>query len=176
MTCARVLADPGSDAAQESRARELVNEFQNRLKPELQQAMRDGGPVLAVEVCASKAPRIADALSLDSGWRVKRVSLRARNASRAIPDPWETSVLESFDSRQAGGATAAELKHGEIVNGQYRYMQAQVVEPLCLTCHGPAVNTEVLEVLRNYYPDDRATGYAPGEVRGAFSLVGPAPR
>jgi hypothetical protein len=158
------------NAELEAEARDLVESFVGRLKPELKSALQAGGPVNAIAVCADKAPQIADALSESSGWLVRRVSLRARNASRAIPDAWETAVLEEFDRRQAAGAAPATLSYAELTPSHYRFMQAQGVEAVCLLCHGDNLDNAVTEALETYYPDDTATGYALGQVRGAISL------
>lgn len=157
---------------QQQQAAALADSFVSMLKPQLKQAMTTGGPTHAIAVCADVAPGIADALSAESDWSVRRVSLKSRNASRAIPDDWERKVLLDFDRRQAAGDPPADLHVGEVVNGQYRYMQAQVVEPLCLVCHGEALASDVQETLQEYYPDDWATGYTLGEVRGAISVSG----
>ncbi len=45
--------------------------------------------------------------------------------------------------------------------------------PLCRVCHGQKVADAVQESLEVWYPDDMATGYALGQVRGAISLVQP---
>ena len=158
------------DVALEEEARAVAGQFASQLKPRLQAALREGGPSHAIEICATQAPKIADALSTDTGWRVKRVSLKARNASRAITDAWEKQVLEEFDRRRAAGEEPASLNYGEQVGGRYRYMQAQVVEPVCLTCHAETLSEPVRQTLEQYYPDDYATGYSLGQVRGAFSL------
>ncbi|MBP6725532.1 MAG: DUF3365 domain-containing protein [Halioglobus sp.] len=151
----------------------LAQEFVSLLRPRLKQAMAEGGPAGAIAVCADVAPAIADSLSARSGWNVKRVSLKSRNASRAVPDDWERAVLLEFDRRQAAGEDAADISFGEVVTGQYRYMQAQGVEPLCLLCHGKGLADDVEQTLRQYYPDDWATGYSVGQVRGAISVSKP---
>ncbi|PLW67400.1 DUF3365 domain-containing protein [Pseudohalioglobus lutimaris] len=151
-------------------AQGLVNAFAGRLKPELKQALSDGGPTLAIEVCASQAPKIADALAAESGWSVSRVSLKERNATRAKADDWERAVLEEFDQRAAAGEPPPAINTSDIRNGQFRYMQAQGVEGVCLLCHGEELSEEVRTSLEQYYPDDMATGYSLGQVRGAISL------
>jgi hypothetical protein len=40
-----------------------------------------------------QAPAIAQALSDQSGWQVKRVSLKARNSTLAVPDDMATGYL-----------------------------------------------------------------------------------
>ena len=163
----------GDERALEVEARGLAGEFAARLKPELQAALQEGGPVHAIGVCADKAPAIADALSAESGWLVKRVSLKARNASRAIPDRWEVAVLEALEKRREAGEPAAALNYSETTSSHFRYMQAQVVEGVCLTCHGKELSADVRKALHEYYPDDTATAYDLGEVRGAISLSKP---
>jgi len=154
----------------EKTARSLAGEFAERLKPQLKTALQAGGPVYAIEVCSQQAPRIADALSAESGWLVRRVSLKSRNASRAVPDQWERKVLISFDQRQAKGEPVSGINHRENSPSRYRYMQAQGVEGVCLLCHGDNISAPVSAALHQYYPDDEATGYTLGQVRGAISL------
>lgn len=151
-------------------AQELTRQFVERLKPQLKKAINERGPAYAIGVCAKIAPAIADELSLESGWDIRRVSLRARNAGRAVPDPWEQNVLYEFNRRQADGEDAEDIFFGEEVDGRYRFMQAQGVEPLCLVCHGKGLSDDVQAELNRYYPEDWATGYSLGEVRGAISV------
>ena len=168
--CAAALAAEPQVESPAKQAGALAQEFVSLLKPQLKQAMAEGGPTRAIAVCADIAPGIADALSAGSGWTVKRVSLSARNASRAVPDSWERKVLLEFDRRQVEGEDAADISFGEVVGGRYRYMQAQGVEPLCLLCHGKGLADATQDALRQYYPDDQATGYNLGQVRGAISV------
>jgi hypothetical protein len=169
--CNPGFTSEAADTDLDEQARQIAQRFIGELKPQLKQAMTEGGPILAIEVCASAAPKIADKLSADSGWLVKRVSLKSRNASRAQPDNWERAVLMQFDERQAAGEEASALHHAGIKGNWYRYMQAQSVEPLCLVCHGMNLSEPVQAELNDFYPDDWATGYHLGEVRGAISLA-----
>ncbi len=168
--CNPGFADQTAGDQMEQEARMLVKQFVGQLKPRLQQAMREGGAGYAIEVCAGFAPKLADSLSAESGWLVKRVSLKSRNASRAVPDSWERATLEQFDQQQAAGREASQITANAIVGSRYRYMQAQGVEAVCLVCHGQSLTDEVRLTLQQYYPDDWATGYALGQVRGAISL------
>ena len=154
----------------EQEARELARQYVDAIRPELKSAMAEGGPARAIEVCASVAPRVADAISAESGWMVRRVSLNPRNASRAVPDAWEERVLRNFDQQKADGAAAADLVRGETVGNEYRFMRAQVAEGICLTCHGTNLPPAAVSTLSEYYPDDAATGYELGQVRGAIRL------
>jgi hypothetical protein len=149
----------------------LIKQFGGTLKPELKKALKSGGPAHAINICSEKAPAIAKDLRDSSGWYIKRVSLKARNSSSAIPDSWEEKVLKQFDERQAKGESARNMAYAEIVDGKYRFMKAQGAGNLCLNCHGAEVKPEVEAVLKKKYPDDKARGYTLGQIRGAFSLA-----
>lgn len=158
-------------AAQEQlkqEAKAIVKQFGGQLKPQLKQAMVQGGPQHAVEVCAEQAPEIAKQLSEKTDWQVRRVSLNYRNPD-AEPKPWESKVLTDFENRLLNGEKD-KLVYSETVNGEYRFMKAQLVEPICLTCHGRKVDGLLHDKIQLYYPKDKAMGYQLGQIRGAFSL------
>jgi hypothetical protein len=54
-------------------------------------------------------------------------------------------------------------------------MKAIGVAPQCLVCHGSAeqIPETVRAELQTLYPHDRATGYKPGDLRGAVSIKQP---
>lgn len=158
------------EAKLEAVAKAITHQYVSTLLPTLQQAMAEGGPVKAVEVCSASALSIADELGQETGWSVRRVSLKTRNGEHATPDSWEREALVKFDLMRANGASAAELTISETVAGEFRFMQGQITQPLCLTCHGSGISPEVRSALDQHYPDDLATGYRAGDVRGAISL------
>jgi len=149
----------------------IVKKFGGSLKPELKKAIQSGGPAHAISVCAEKAPAIAQGLSNETVWIVKRVSLKERNKQSAIPNAWERKVLEQFDQRQAAGESASQMTYSEVVDDEFRFMKAQAVEAVCMNCHAAKVKPEVEAALRENYPDDKARGYTLGQIRGAFSLT-----
>ena len=42
---------------------------------------------------------------------------------------------------------------------------------LCLQCHGEAIAPPVAEKISALYPDDKATGFREGDIRGAFVVI-----
>lgn len=166
----QLMAESSETQRLQQEAVSLVKMFAGTLKPALKEAFQLGGPVHAIEVCSKKAPEIAGELSRESGWQIKRVSLKSRNSKTAAPDDWEQKILKQFDERQLAGEPVGTLFYSEIQNNRYRFMKAQPVEALCLNCHGAALNPGVEQALNKHYPYDKATGYSLGQVRGAFSL------
>ena len=154
----------------------VVKEFMGQLKGELQAAMKAGGPVNAINVCKEKAPAIAKNLSDKYGWKVARTSLKNRNTSNA-PDAWETKVLNDFETRKAKGEAVKPMAHFEVVdnNGKksFRFMKAIPTGKVCLKCHGGNIAPPIKAKLQDLYPDDKATGFKLGDIRGAFSITQP---
>ena len=162
------------------RSRALVAQLGGELKGELKGAIEQGGPVAAIGVCKERAPAIAARLSQQSGARVSRTALRVRNPANA-PDDLQRAVLgqfaEQMASTPAGAAAGPPEAVFEIRGAQgieRRYMRAIPTEALCLTCHGATLSPELAAAIRRDYPADAATGFAQGELRGAFSVVWPA--
>jgi Protein of unknown function (DUF3365) len=166
--------------ADETKARATASELVQALGAALKKEMTEGGPAAAIGVCRDLAPKLAGELSRRTGGRVSRVSLRLRNPLLGQPDAWEQEILMAFDKRSAAGETADKLEVSETVTepaGSYfRYIKALPVQPLCLACHGEAssIAESVKSRLAQDYPHDRATGYAPGQIRGAVSIKWPA--
>lgn len=161
-------------------ARRAAMTLPPRLLGVLQEEIARSGPEGAIGVCSERAPGLAKAASEETGWKIRRTTLKLRNGARSTPDAWERDVLEDFERRLAAGEPAAKLERGEIVAAadsarEYRYMKALPVQKLCLNCHGPAeqLSAPVKARLAALYPDDHAIGYAEGQIRGAISLRKP---
>ncbi|MFW8601568.1 Tll0287-like domain-containing protein [Desulfobacterota bacterium M19] len=157
-------------------AHQAVKELGTNLKKALKQAMKEGGPARAIAVCNEKALRIADKISLERGWRIGRTSLKYRNPANA-PDAWERSVLLQFARRRAAGENPAGMEFSEIVNKngrqEFRYMKAIPTAAICLKCHGRHIAPAIEKEIHKLYPDDLATGFKLGDIRGAFTITEP---
>lgn len=155
-------------------AREATAAFASALKAELVQAMQSGGPLKAIDVCNTQAPEISAAVSLEKGVVVSRVSLKNRNPDNAA-NAWQAGVLETFEARKLAGETPDSLSWNETAvseNGkEFRFMKAIPTGGICLQCHGQAIAPPVEEKLAELYPEDKATGYSEGDIRGAFVVT-----
>jgi hypothetical protein len=157
-------------------ARAVAKNFAVTLGGELKKALRDQGAPAAIAVCKDTAPAIGSQLSRTNGWRVTRVSLRARNPMIGAPDVWEQKVLADFDARQARGEKVDTMEYAETVSEPqgkfFRYLKPMATQELCLTCHGAKENIPepVRNALATTYPRDTAVGYTLGQVRGAISI------
>jgi len=174
---APALADDAAQYQEESRAVALP--FLKQLAAENKKAVDEGGPESAIKVCKEIAPEMAGDISRKQGWKLTRVSLKVRNPLLGTPDAWEQKVLQDFEARLAKGEKPETMEFTETVKepaGSYfRYMKAIALQPGCVTCHGAAeqIPANVKARLAEDYPHDQATGYSPGQIRGALSIKRP---
>lgn len=158
-------------AASDEEARARGAAYLAPFKSRLQQALQAGlarGPVEAIAVCRIEAPEIVTALSRD-GVRLGRVSHKLRNPANGEP-AWARAVLDEYLAQPAARAPRVV----PVAPGRTGYVEPIVTQPLCVTCHGEAIAPEVAAALTRLYPDDRATGFRPGDLRGVFWVEFPS--
>ncbi|WP_069438190.1 Tll0287-like domain-containing protein [Methyloceanibacter methanicus] len=170
-------AEP-TEAERADQSRHLSKTYGEKLKSALVRAIKAGGPETAIAVCNVSAPAIAKRDTASSGWSLSRTALKLRNPKNA-PDAWERSVLLKFQDQIDQGADIATLEHYETTtkDGErvFRYMKAIPTQGPCLTCHGSNVSPSVKAKIAEFYPEDQATGFALGDLRGAFTITQPVP-
>ncbi|MDR2213043.1 MAG: DUF3365 domain-containing protein [Pseudomonadales bacterium] len=152
----------------QARSEILADRFQMELLSALNAAMAAQGPQGAIGVCASTAPMIAAQLSQESGASVRRTALRTRNPL-AIADATEQEVMQSWATAPLD-ENGSPKRWSSWEGDEYRYMRAIPTMPLCLTCHGEQIDPGLSAIIRAYYPEDQATGFTAGQLRGAFSI------
>ena len=170
------------DASLVQSTRGIAGELLGQLGQKLKAAMSTDGPVGAVSVCKESAPAIARQLSIANDAKVTRVGTRVRNQNMGIPNAWQKEALTQFEARLAQGERAADIEYWQVAdNGhgksELRYAKAIAVQPQCLSCHGSAqdIAAPLAEKLRIEYPNDQATGYSVGQLRGAVVVTRPLP-
>jgi hypothetical protein len=136
-------------------------------------AIGSGGPVAAIDVCYVEAPAIAAGLSAAAVAKVGRTALKVRNPAN-VPDADARAVIERFEQAWTNAPGSPAPEHFVVAaDGSARYMQGIVTLGLCTSCHGSELTPEVAAAIRTRYPDDEATGFAVGSLRGAFLIDWP---
>ncbi|NDC60775.1 MAG: DUF3365 domain-containing protein [Betaproteobacteria bacterium] len=156
--------------------REAAAAMLKELGHRLQTAMADGGPVNAIGVCHTEAPAIAARISSEERITIARVGTRVRNPVLGVPNDWQIEAMKIFADALAKGQNPAELEFVQAVKAgsgsrmELRFAKPIVTQAMCLACHGSPeeIQPEVKAKLDQLYPDDRATGYKVGELRGAL--------
>jgi hypothetical protein len=112
----------------------------------------------------------ADAVEV-MGVTVGRTSARLRNPANA-PPAWARAYVAETDGRKASDVAAVAFDLGDRV-GLLRPIE---LRRRCLACHAPAerLSEGTRAWLSRAYPQDRALGYALGDLRGFWWAEAPA--
>lgn len=131
-----------------------------RLMGTVMEAAEADGFGAAIEVCKAEAEPIAEEIGERQGVRIGRTSTKLRNPENQAPS-WavegvEAGVEEMFFAVNQEGTLGAAIP-------------IHLAAP-CMNCHGSAQHLApgVEEALAQHYPEDGATGYSKGDLRGWF--------
>ena len=120
-------------------SRKVTMSLVKATKKTLKSFIGEGDFLKAVKGCSEEAPSIAQKYTDQTGYYVRRVSLKYRNPDD-IPDQYEKGVLEKFDSLREEGKMVVEHEDYRVVeeggNKYLRYMKPLITKKLCLNCHG----------------------------------------
>lgn len=161
-----------ADAEVLATARQTADGLGHELMGLLLATLEREGPTAAIAYCSDSAQTRTAALNTATV-QVRRVTMQPRNLANA-PDAFEEALLRQFTRQHAEGRLPADTSVwvGGGADRELRYLRPIIVQQGCLACHGdpagfaPAIRT----ALKRHYPDDRATGYAVGDFRGAISV------
>lgn len=171
LIAASLLLSSAAHADDAARAQAAVTDLGTQLRSALMARVKAEGPVAAIDFCHDQAPTIAAEVAHKHGLRIGRTSLRTRKLGNA-PADWQRDVLADFNSQAQAGAAPASLRftssEGLPEGIALRYMQGIATEAPCLACHGPTLAEPVAQAIKAHYPEDAATGFSEGQLRGAF--------
>lgn len=133
-------------------------------------AIQKGGADYAVEFCNEKAMPLTDSLSEKYRVEIQRISAKNRNPKN-VASLFDKKILALFES------TTVPLLKDTLIDtpkGYVYYKPIKIGMPTCLQCHGKPkedINEATASTIRKKYRFDKATGYAMGELRGAWKLT-----
>lgn len=151
-----------SDSQQLQKEKAVVGKdklFQTLLG-ELTKSMQASGPAESISVCKTRAPEIAKAVGEELGITIGRTSLKLRNPGNTSPE-W----AEPFVDSKTEAPVSVALEEGKL-----GVLLPIKLKANCLLCHGAKEDLDegVVTALAENYPDDQATGFAEGDLRGYF--------
>jgi len=138
----------------------------NELSTRLLAAMSNGGPAKAIEVCSKLAPKLAKEVGEQHQVSIGRTAVRLRNENNR-PPAWAEPLLKDLPTKPVVQ---------DLENGRTGVLFPILLKVQCLTCHGPddKIAAEIRTELARLYPNDKATGFQEGDLRGWFWMEVPA--
>ncbi len=156
-------ADPAKSGGRDKRfaaATRAKDALFEALSGRLMEVLQSEGPVAAINFCSQEASAIAATVSTEQGVEIGRTSFKLRNPNNA-PREWVKPFVEQrVDTPQ----------HVALENGKLGVVFPIHLNVKCLMCHGgpDEMLDNVKPELARLYPNDQATGFKQGDLRGWF--------
>lgn len=164
------------EAALKLRAATIAKEAFSELSSNLQAAITRTGLNDALPYCSDRAIPITKGVAAKNGVGLSRVTHKARNPANKATDA-ELALMQQFQADLVAKRTPTPTVVTNASQAVSVYVPIVISNPLCLMCHGKPgkeVSAELQSTIRRLYPDDQATGFALGDLRGAWRVDFPA--
>ena len=141
------------------------------LSSNLQSAVSKGGISNAMEYCKVKAVPLIDSLSQLNNVTIRRTSFKYRNEANK-PFDYEEDALNKYSSEHTSKNELTPMIH-TMDDGSKVFFSPILTNDFCLNCHGSKtgdIQLSDFEKIQELYPEDLATGYAAGDLRGMWSI------
>ncbi|MEX0845498.1 MAG: DUF3365 domain-containing protein [Balneolaceae bacterium] len=146
----------------------LAGATQKVLASNLISAIEKDGAEYALEFCNIEAQPLTDSMAVALNAHIKRVTDQPRNPKN-LANETELAYIKSSKVMLSNGEEVKPETHqvGKKVIAYYPIITNQ----LCMQCHGSSgdqIKNTTLEKIQSLYPEDMATGYEVGELRGIW--------
>ena len=148
---------------------EIAQATQQQLGKNLKKALKEGGPMHALEFCNVQAIPLTAQMEKEHNAEIKRVSDKNRNPDNAA-NKEEKYYITHFKHAIRNGREPAPVVIPK--EGKNKFYYPIVTNKMCLQCHGKPeeMKPAVLQKIKELYPEDKALGYSENEVRGIWSI------
>ncbi|MBN2815631.1 MAG: DUF3365 domain-containing protein [Campylobacterales bacterium] len=139
----------------------------------MQQHMKAGGPMDALDFCSNEAYSLTESVNkkLQEGVTVKRVSSKFRSLVNK-PSTDEQKVLEKLQAQQDAGEKLPPYVLKQVNQNSYKFYKPLIIEKeVCLKCHGNVTDKHLKDAIEARYPDDKAMHYKLNDLRGAVVVT-----
>jgi hypothetical protein len=154
------------------KGKEIAEATAKNLVTNLSQKMKSGGVTEAVPFCNTMAYPLTEEIEKKYDVSVKRTSLSIRN-NKNSPTEGELIILNQYKNSFINNDTLKPIVNLDNT-GKPHFYAPILLQKKCMTCHGTVgqeVTIQTDSIIRSYYPDDNATGFKEGDLRGIWSIT-----
>lgn len=146
-------------------AEDTLKPIKMQFKETLMSGMQQG-VVEAIDYCNLEAPEIT--AKVPEGVEVGRTSHRVRNPANEPTELLQAPLDYYLEMERLGEEASGQIT--QLPSGDWLYVEPIYTQAVCLACHGQNIAQEVQRTINKKYPDDQATDFKEGELRGMFWL------
>jgi hypothetical protein len=150
---------------------EIIQATFQALSSKLMAAMEDGGVPHALRFCNLAAEPVADSMSALYNADIRRIAVKNRNPAN-YPDEDDLAIYALFENSFMQGNEIGSMLV-PVSDHELAYYAPIKLMPQCLVCHGrpeSEINSEHYSIITALYPDDKAVGFAAGDLRGLWRI------
>ncbi len=150
------------------RGKEIAMITKKVLGKNLMGQIKKNSPVAAIGFCNNQASILADSVSNAHNVKITRVSDKPRNKN-AQANSLELKMLEDYHRQNEAGE---KMKPKLIIQGGENIFYAPIpTNDKCMLCHGQSIHNDIKQKIKELYPQDKAVGYSPKDIRGLWKIV-----
>ena len=135
--------------------------------------MKEGGPQQAIPFCNTAAQPLTEEVARKYNVLIKRTSHKIRNENNK-PTKAEETILKQYLTLISNNNKELKPIVSKDKEGKVHFYAPIKLEAKCLACHGTIgkeVTTKTDSILKALYPNDKATGFKTGDLRGIVSIT-----
>jgi len=164
-----LLASSSSEDMAITKGNEVSSALLQKLGGELKTQMQTTGAMGALHFCSQNALTLTEQVAKESKTSIKRISINHRNpVNKANAE--ETTLLQEWEKLVKNGQPLPSHKLVTVSDNTVLFYKPIVINnEACLKCHGN-VEGDLAKAIKAAYPEDRATGYKMGDLRGMIAI------
>ncbi|MFV0541165.1 MAG: DUF3365 domain-containing protein [Aestuariibaculum sp.] len=141
-------------------------ETQSVLLKNVAEAIKKGGTDYAVDFCNVNVFMLTDSVANKHTLTIQRLSNKNRNPNNVLQTHRDSLAWEKINTDKS--TFIEQYENGEI----YFYKPISIKMPTCIKCHGNQtdISESTKKIIAKRYPNDKATGYKMGDLRGMWKI------
>ena len=154
------------------KGKEIAQATVKKLGSNLMKNMKEGGTQQAIPFCNTAASPLTQEMAKKYNVTIKRTSLKIRNENNS-PNEVEETILNQFATTISNNEKLKPIISKDKV-GKVHFYAPIKIEAKCLACHGTVgkeVTIKTDSIIKALYPNDKATGFKVGDLRGMVNIT-----
>ena len=154
------------------KGKEIGKATVKNLGSNLMKHMKEGGPQQAIPFCNAAANPLTEGVAKEYNVAIKRTSHKIRNEENS-PNTKEEEILNQYLASLSKGEKLKPIISKD-KDGKVHFYAPMILEAKCMACHGTVgkeVTVKTDSLIKSLYPNDKATGFNIGDLRGIVNIT-----
>jgi hypothetical protein len=174
LSCSQQAKEPETDLTEYAvKGRAIVKETFSVLNETLTEKIQNEGVESAIKFCNVQAYPITNEKAEKHKVEIKRLAIKNRNQDNKA-DNEAKALMVYYENLKNMNRDLSKLDTTILQpNGKIRFLKPIVLQGQCVVCHGKVgeqITDNTYKLITALYPEDRATNFQAGDLRGIWSI------